>query len=233
MEYNTTREHLRIKEYGRSVHNMIKYLKTIEDKEARQRNAESIIEIMATLNPSLKNSEDYKHKFWDHLFLIADYELDVQSPYPLPTKEQKQEKPKPLHYPKNKIKWNHFGKNFEVLFEHAMKEEDEEKRNGFIMVLALFMKVAYNNWHKENIHDDMIKDELLLMSKGKLVYEPGTRFSEWVDISESAIVPNMKKFFGDQLSKSQSRNKNNRYNNNNGGANRNNKFTRYKKKNSY
>lgn len=231
MQYNTSRELMPIKEYGRNIHNMVKRLQTIQDKEKRQRNAESIIEIMAILNPQLKNLEDYRHKLWDHLFLIADYNLDVESPYPIPTKEVKQQKPEPLPYPKQKIRWNHFGKAFENLFDRALNETDAEKKQGYIQVLALFMKTAYSNWHKENVHDDMIKDELATMSRGKLIYEPGTRFTEYVETSEHITHAGMKKHHHKhyQTNGNNRNSKPNRFGNNNNN-NRNNKFNRFKKK---
>ncbi len=241
MEYNTSRELMAIREYGRGVHDMVKFLLTIEDRATRQKNAEAIIEVMAILSPQLKNIEDYQHKLWDHLYLISDYKLDVDCPYPVPTREIKQQKPEPLPYPKQKIRWNHLGKTFEKLYEKAIEEADDEKKQGYIQVLALFMKVAYNNWHKENVHDDMIKDELFAISKGKLVYEPGTKFTEFVDVgngatiqASQAIPKNFKRQF--QNNRNNNNRSGNRFGNNNNtgnnnGGNRNNKFNKFKKKN--
>ncbi len=93
MEYNTTRNHLIMREYGRHIQKMVEYLLTIEDKEERQRNAYAVIELMGFLNPHLKNVEDFRHKLWDHLFLISDFKLDVESPYPIPTRETLKAKP--------------------------------------------------------------------------------------------------------------------------------------------
>lgn len=239
MEYNTTREFMKIREYGRNVQNMVTYLTKIEDKETRQRNAEAIIEVMATLNPQANAMEDYRHKLWDHLFLMADYKLDVECPYAIPTEEIKQRKPDPIPYPKNKIKWNHFGKTFERIYDNALKETDDEKRQGFIQVLALFMKVAYSNWHKEAVHDDMIRDELFTMSKGQLIYDPAIRFRDVVDSSD---LPTIKPVNPEGLSKrmfdrNNRNNRNNRSNRDNmgmGGNNNNNnrnKFNKFKKKN--
>src|SRR5688500_2120787 len=100
MEYNTTRNHLMMKEYGRHIQKMIEYITTIEDPKVRQANAYSVIELMGFLNPHLKNVEDFRHKLWDHLFLVSDFKLDVESPYPIPTRETLRAKPKPLPYPK-------------------------------------------------------------------------------------------------------------------------------------
>ena len=117
MEYNTTRSYLTMREYGRHIQKMVDYLLTIEDKEKRQRNAMSLIELMGFLNPHLKNVEDFRHKLWDHLFLISDFKLDVESPYPIPTRETLKAKPEPLKYPKRYPKFNHLGKNIEIVIE--------------------------------------------------------------------------------------------------------------------
>jgi hypothetical protein len=240
MQYNTSRELMSIKEYGRSVHDMVKFAMTIKDADQRQRNAEAIIEVMAILNPQMKAIEDYQHKLWDHLFLISNYKLEVESPYPMPTPEVKQRKPDPIPYPKNKIRWNHFGKKFQDLFDKAIEETDEEKKQGYIHVLATCMKAAYSNWHEEQVHDDMIKDELKAFSKGKLLYDPNTKFNDFVDAGTGAtinpILPQTgKKNFNNR--------KSNRPNNpmgmrniSNAGQqgnvmNRNPKFNRFKKKN--
>lgn len=233
MQYNTSRTLMPIKEYGRSVHNMVQHLMTIEDKEKRQKNAEAVIEVMAILNPQLKNQEDYQHKLWDHLFLMSDYKLDVECPYPIPTKEVKQQKPAPLRYPKQKIRWNHLGKSFEKLYEKAIQETDAEKKQGYVHILALFMKVAYTNWHKEAMPEDMIREELLNLSKGALEYDPTSKFSEWVDTGSLATIHasqknNYKKAFFTKNNRG-----NNRYGNNNnnmGAGLGNKKFHRYKKK---
>lgn len=188
MEYNTTRERMKIREYGRNIHNMVAQLMEMDDKEKRQKNAEALIEIMAILNPQAATMEDYRHKLWDHLFMMCDYKLDVESPYGTPTQEVKERRPDPLPYPKNKIRWNHFGKTFEKIYEKAITETDEEKKQGFIQVLALFMKVAYSNWHKEAIADDMVRDELSVMSKGQLVYDPSLKFRDFVDSTDLPTI---------------------------------------------
>src|SRR3989337_3933163 len=131
MEYNTTRNHLIMKEYGRHIQKMVEYLLTLEDKEERQRNAYAVIELMGFLNPHLKNVEDFRHKLWDHLFLISDFGLDVESPYPIPTRETLKAKPKPMPYPKRYPKFSHLGKNLELVINKALKEENPEKKQGF------------------------------------------------------------------------------------------------------
>lgn len=170
MEYNTTRNQLAMREYGRHIQKMIEHLLAIEDPERRQRNAHAVIELMGFLNPHLKNVEDFRHKLWDHLFLISDFKLEVKSPYPIPTKETLKAKPKPLPYPKRYPKFSHLGKNLEIIINKALKEDNPDKRLGFANAVAYYMKLAYNNWHKEIVHDDAIQGELTNLTDGQLTF---------------------------------------------------------------
>src|SRR6187551_1000781 len=170
MEYNTTRNHLVIREYGRHIQKMVEYLLALEDRETRQRNAYALIELMGFLNPHLKNVEDFRHKLWDHLFLISDFKLDVESPYPIPTRESLKAKPDALPYPKRYPKYNHLGKNIEIVIDKALQEEDAEKRQGFANAIAYYMKLTYSNWHKELVHDDNIQSELQTITEGQLEF---------------------------------------------------------------
>jgi len=160
-------------EYGRNVQKMIEYLLTVDDSAKRLRNAEVIIELMGTLNPHLKTIEDYKHKLWDHLYQMTDFRLEVDSPYPKPTAEEVYKKPEPIPYPQGQVKFRHLGKNLQALIEKAIDEPNEEKKYGLTQAIGYYMKLAYGNWHKEPVHDDMIKGELNEITGGKLKYEPG------------------------------------------------------------
>ncbi|MBN9351656.1 MAG: DUF4290 domain-containing protein [Chitinophagaceae bacterium] len=171
MEYNTTRNHLIIREYGRHIQKMVDYILTIEDREKRTKDAHAIVELMGFLNPSLKQVEDYKHKLWDHLYIISDFKLDVDSPYPKPERETYNEKPAILPYPKKYPKYNHLGKNLESLIDKAMKEEDPDKKQGLANTIAYYMKLTYSNWHKELVHDDSIQAELSALTNGQLEFD--------------------------------------------------------------
>ena len=173
MEYNTTRSQLLMPEYGRNVQKMIEYLKTVEDGEKRLRNAEVIIELMGTLNPHLKTIEDYKHKLWDHLYQMTGFSLEVDSPYPRPTAEAVFKKPEVLPYPQKRLEHRHLGHNITELLDRAIAETDPEKKQGLTQTVGYYMKLAYGNWHKEPVHDDMIKNELRELSGGLLTYETG------------------------------------------------------------
>jgi hypothetical protein len=170
MEYNTTRNQMSMREYGRHIQKMVEYLLTIEDKTERQQQTQVVIELMGFLNPHLKNVEDFRHKLWDHLFYISDFKLEVDSPYPIPKKETYKRKPDPLPYPKRYPKFSHLGKNLEVIIDKALKEEDLEKKAGFANAIAYYMKLVYSNWHKELVHDDAIRSELDEITSGQLEF---------------------------------------------------------------
>jgi hypothetical protein len=170
MEYNTERNHLEIREYGRYIQKMVDHILTIEDKKKRQQQAEYIVDLMGFLNPQLKTIEDYKQKLWDHLFVISDFKLEVDSPYTIPTRETLKAKPARLPYPKRHPRYNHLGKNLEFVIDKALAEENPEKKQGFANAIAYYMKLSYNNWHKENIHDDAIQSELAAITNGELEF---------------------------------------------------------------
>jgi hypothetical protein len=190
MEYNTTRNHLIMKEYGRNIQKMIEYVLSIEDADHRQRNAMSLIELMGTLNPHLRNVEDFRHKLWDHLFLISDFKLDVESPYPIPTRETLRAKPERLPYPKKYPRNRHFGKNLEMVIDKAIREDNPEKKEGFTQCIGNYMKLAYSNWHKESVHDDAIKAELTSITNGQLEFEPGFNTTAHASAVIAATSPN-------------------------------------------
>ncbi len=172
MEYNTTRTKLLMPEYGRNVQKMIEYLVTVPDREKRLQQAEIIIELMGTLSPHLKTIEDYKHKLWDHLYQMTDFSLDVDSPYPCPAPEEVFRKPERLPYPQSPVKHRHLGKNLQGLLDKAVNETNDDKRFGLTQAIGYYMKLAYANWHKEPVHDDLVKGELAEITGGRLKYEP-------------------------------------------------------------
>ncbi len=160
-----------MKEYGRHIQRMVEHVLTIEDRQTRQQQAQVVIELMGFLNPHLKNVEDFRHLLWDHLFFVSDFKLDVDCPYPIPTRETYKQKPDPLPYPKRKPRYSHLGKNLEIIINKALKEENPEKRVGFANAIAYYMKLAYSNWHKELVHDDGIRAELNIITDGKLEFD--------------------------------------------------------------
>jgi len=238
MEYNTTRNHLTMKEYGRHIQKMVEQLLKMENREERQKNAYAVIELMGFLNPHLKNVEDFRHKLWDHLFLISDFKLDVDSPYPIPTRETLRAKPERLTYPKKYPKFNHLGKNIEVVIDKALKEENPEKKQGFANAIAYYMKLTYSNWHKELVHDDTIQQELSSMTRGELEFNNRPFVKHRTDNRSSEDYPSnnggrnqyRKNFGGNNNNRNQGGGNRNNNNRNQGGGNRNNNNNRNFKK---
>ncbi|GAC1379642.1 MAG: hypothetical protein NVSMB45_01980 [Ginsengibacter sp.] len=207
---------------------MVEYLLSLEDREKRQRNAYALIELMGFLNPHLKNVEDFRHKLWDHLFLISDFKLDVESPYPIPTRETLKARPDPLPYPKRYPKYNHLGKNIEIVMDKALKEEDAEKRQGFANSIAYYMKLTYSTWHKELVHDDNIQTELASITQGELEFNNRPFVKHRVDNrpDDDYGTPKYRKNFGarNNNNRSSGGGRDQRDNRNNNSRNNNNKF---------
>jgi hypothetical protein len=168
MDYNSSRSKLVLKEYGRHVQMIVENCMKVKDREKRNQFAKEIIELMGQLNPHLRNVEDFRHKLWDHLFIMSDYQLDVDSPYPIKGREEIEKKPEKLPYPQSRIRFKHYGKNVEALVAKATKTEDPEKQKDFTQCIGNFMKMVYQNYSKDAVNDETIKSDLKLLSKGKL-----------------------------------------------------------------
>ncbi len=167
-DYNSTRPPLLYAEYGRNIQNMVKYIKTLPTKEERNKHAQAVIELMGFLNPHLRDVADFKHKLWDHLFIIANFDLDVDSPYPIPSRETFERKPNRVNYPTNRIAFKHYGKTVELMIQKAKEMEDSERKEAMVSAIANFMKMAYVTWNKDNVSDDTILNDLHILSKGEL-----------------------------------------------------------------
>jgi hypothetical protein len=168
MDYNSSRSKLVLKEYGRHVQMIVENCMKVKDREKRNQFAKEIIELMGQLNPHLRNVEDFRHKLWDHLFIMSDYQLDVDSPYPIKGREEIEKKPEKLPYPQSRIRFKHYGKNVEALVAKAAKTADPEKQADFTECIGNFMKMVYQNYSKDAVNDETIKSDLKLLSKGKL-----------------------------------------------------------------
>lgn len=167
-DYNSTRKRLILAEYGRNVQNMVAYICTLPTKEERNRHAQVVIDLMGFLNPHLRDVSDFKHKLWDHLHIISDFQIDVDSPYPKPTPGAIHAKPETLNYPQHRIKYKHYGYIIELMIEKAKRIEDSDRKKNMVQAMANFMKMAYVTWNKDSVSDDHILDDLKEMSNGQL-----------------------------------------------------------------
>ncbi|GAB3930306.1 DUF4290 domain-containing protein [Mucilaginibacter myungsuensis] len=170
-DYNSTRKKLLLTEYGRNVQNMVKYIVELPSKEERNKYALVVIELMGFLNPHLRDVADFKHKLWDHLHIISDFKIDVDSPYPIPSTEAIHFKPEPLRYPNQRIRYKHYGKTIELMIEKAKAIDEPARKQHMVQAIANFMKMAYVQWNKDSVSDESILADLHQLSRGELKLE--------------------------------------------------------------
>jgi hypothetical protein len=168
LEYNSFREQLIIPEYGRHLQKVIDQVAEIEDKEERNKAAKYVISVMGTLNPHLRDVPDFQHKLWDQLFIMSDFRLDVDSPYPIPSREVLNQRPETLKYPQNFPKYRFYGNNIKYMIDVAVKWEDGDMKSALILVIANHMKKCYLSWNKETVEDEVIFNHLYELSKGEI-----------------------------------------------------------------
>jgi hypothetical protein len=168
MEYNTNRTKLLMPEYGRNIQQMVEYCKSLPSKEERNEVAKTIVEFMGQRNPHLRDEENYKHKLWDHLYILADYDLDVDAPYPFPTKDELAQKPNRMDYPSFENEYKFYGKSILQLIDRAIELEEGEEKEALIQVIANNMKKSYNVYNKEHVQDEVIFRHLKELSQDKL-----------------------------------------------------------------
>ena len=182
MEYNTTRNSLTMPEYGRNIQKMIKYAISIEDRIKRNKLANVIVNIMSQRNPKIKDTGDFRQKLWDHLFIISEFKLDVDSPFPMPDKNVLYNKPQPVRYSNNNIKYRYYGKNIENIIDKAIQYEEGPEKEALIKTIANHIKKLYLTWNRESVNDDLIYNHLKELSKGKLILREDIRLNETSDI---------------------------------------------------
>ena len=168
MEYNTQRKKMELPEYGRSVQNMVDHALTIEDREERQRCANTIVNIMGGMFPHLRDVPDFKHKLWDHLAIMSDFKLDIDYPFEIVKREELDMKPGKIAYPDKAIRYRHYGRFLESMIKKLSEMEEGEEKQALLQLLAVQMKKNLNNWNKEGIEDQKIVDDLREYSNGTI-----------------------------------------------------------------
>lgn len=168
LEYNSEREHLIIPEYGRHLQKLVNHCIKLETKEERNKMANAIIDVMGNLQPHLRDVPDFKHKLWDQLFIMSDFKLDADSPYPQPSKEELTAKPEVLNYPKSASKYKFYGNNIQIMIDTALTWEEGELKDALLYTIANHMKKCYLNWNKDTVEDEVIFAHLSELSGGKI-----------------------------------------------------------------
>jgi hypothetical protein len=168
-EYNTQRPLIILKEYGRNVQKLVEYIRSMPDKEKRTEMAFTLIELMKQLTPSVKEATpENPQRMWDDLYIIADFNIDLNNPFPVPQRDILFKKPKRMAYPQSNIRFKHYGKNIERLISEAVKLDNPQEKEEAIVYLGKLMKTFYGNWNKETLDDSVIVNDIKTLSKGAL-----------------------------------------------------------------
>lgn len=168
MQYNTSRGMLLQPEYGRNVQNMIRHAMEIENREERNRAAKAIIDVMGQLNPHLRDVDDYVHKLWTHLFIMSDFQLDVDSPYEKPKREMLEEKPKQIKYPKSRIRYGHYGQYTQRILELSKDIDNPEELDYLRRKMGNFMKKQFLVHNNNTVENHVIAQQMKELSHGVL-----------------------------------------------------------------
>ncbi len=212
MDYNTSRSTLIFREYGRNIQRIVDYAVSLEDDERRQEVVEYVIGLMGQMNPHLKNVEQFRHKLWDHLFMMSQFRLDAESPYP-PYEPEPEGHVALLPYPKSDLRFKHYGKNVEQLIVKAISMEDEDKKREFTKVIGNYMKMVYKNNNNDSVDDETIREDLYFLSDGKLQLDIESNLDRLSRSNRNKRKKNM-----------QNNDRNHHHNNNRGGYRRNNNY---------
>jgi hypothetical protein len=181
-DYNTARKKLILPEYGRNIQKMVNHIKTIEDREERNNAARTVIAVMGNLNPHLRDVNDFKHKLWDHLAIISNFELDIDSPYDWPEEEELKQKPNNVPYNQHPIRYKHYGRSIVLMIEKAVALEEGEEKADLIRMIAYHMKKSYLTWNREAVSDEEILMDLKTLSGGKLEISEDLKLPETKEI---------------------------------------------------
>ena len=206
--YNTERVKLWMPEYGRNVQKMVDYLKTIEDREKRNEQAKAIVKVMAILNPQVHIQENWEQKLWDHLHIISGFDLDVDSPYPMPSMENFYQRPEVVPIKKRPIKANHYGRNIESIIDLIAEREDGEEKTAMIRQLAIYMRQQYLIWNKDTVSDETIFQDIEKLSDYRIRIPEGLQLGR-VDSGFNSARPGINPA---KAGKNQNRQRNNQKN---------------------
>lgn len=182
LEYNSEREKLIIPEYGRHIQKLVNHCISLEDKDERNKMAKAIVHVMGNMQPHLRDVPDFQHKLWDQLFIMSDYRLDVDTPYPKPEREVLQAKPEALDYPKSASKYRFYGNNIQIMIDTALTWDDGEMKDALVYAIANHMKKCYLNWNKDTVEDEVIFSHLDELSQGRLKVREKEALSESKDL---------------------------------------------------
>ena len=167
-DYNTSREPMKLREFGRNVQNLAKYIATLESKEERSKYSAALVELMKQIVPTAKSNQESNQLLWDDLHILADYKLDIDGPFPAPEQDIIEKKPKPIGYSQGDIPFRHYGRNVLLMIEQAKALTDPEEKEAAVFQIARLMKTFHISWNKETPEDEIIAKNIKTLSGGDL-----------------------------------------------------------------
>lgn len=176
LDYNTNREKLGMPEYGRGIYTMVQHALTLEDREQRQICAQRIVDTMRLMHPELKQQPDSEHKLWDHLALMADFQLDIDYPFDISDAKASMQRPNPLPYPDKTIRIKHYGALVFQMIDRVMEMEDGPERDALLSLTANQMKRDLLQWGHTSSAEERVIDDLARFSDGKIQLDPNFKF---------------------------------------------------------
>lgn len=190
LDYNTERERLGMPEYGRNILKMVEALRDIPDREKRTEQARAIVKVMELLNPQVRQTDNYDQKLWDHLYMIAGFDLDVDAPYPMPQEEELKTRPMPIPMKGEKIKATHYGRNIEKIIDLLSGQPDGEIKTAMLKSLATYMRQQYLIWNKDSVSDETIFKDIEKLSEHRIKVPEGLRLNQ-IDTDASFARPGL------------------------------------------
>jgi hypothetical protein len=192
-DYNTSRNKLILPEYGRNIQKMVEHIMTISDREDRNRLAQAVIIIMGNMNPHLRDINDFKHKLWDHLAIMSNFQLDIDYPYDIPQPEEFAEKPRRVSYNNSDIRYRHYGRIVESLIQEAVKLPESEDKDTLTKLIANHMKKSYLAWNRDSVTDEIIFNDLFELSGKRLTVKEGLKLSDQKDFQKGKQLQQRKR----------------------------------------
>lgn len=186
MDYNTERKKIALPEYGRSIHKMVDWVCTIEDRDERNKQIQAVIAVMGGMNPHLRDVNDFKHKLWDHVQIMSNFQIDIDSPYPIPNPETFRSEKNIIPYQTEPIRIRHYGRNIQTMIENLADRENSEAKEKALLLLANHMKKSYVTWNKDVVYDDIIFRDIEILSQGRLKLPEGTKLAPAYNLNMQA-----------------------------------------------
>jgi len=168
LDYNTQREKLVLPEYGREIQQMVDHAVSLEDREERQRCAETIVSIMERMFPETGNAEEHERKLWDHLAIMSNFQLDIDFPFDVSQAVQIAKKPEPMEYPMKKIPVRHYGTMIFQLFDRLKTMEPGEERDELVKLTANQMHRNLMQWSHGSSDVEKVASDLARFTDGKI-----------------------------------------------------------------